>query len=166
MHPIPFRATLIGELELPRLPRSPGDARSAVDEWLGADHPAGFDVRLVVSELVTNAVRHSDVPAPDGVRLRLYDLAGLIRVEVRDPGAIRTSPVVEASCGGAEDSSREGGRGLFIVERCSARWGVEYLSGSLGCVVWCEISTPEGSHLADVGHELPGEIGHNQRALP
>jgi anti-sigma regulatory factor (Ser/Thr protein kinase) len=145
MHPIPFRATLIGELELPRLPRSPGYARTAVDEWLGEDHPVGFDVRLVVSELVTNALRHSDLHTPDGIRLRLYDLAGSIRVEVQDPGATRTTPVMEAPRDDVENASREGGRGLFIVARCSTRWGVEYLSAPFGCMVWCEIPIPPGT---------------------
>lgn len=149
MRPIPFRATLIGELELPRITSSPGAARDAVDTWLGADHPAGFDVRLVVSELVTNAVRHSDLPAAHGVHLKLYDLGGLIRVEVRDPGAVRTTPKAETA---GDDWTREGGRGLFIVEQCSTRWGVDYRPSPHGCLVWCEILSGTGERFVGDDH--------------
>ncbi|MEU1088583.1 ATP-binding protein [Streptomyces sp. NPDC005892] len=80
------------------------------------------DVALVVSELVTNALRHalpSDVardPNIPSVRLQLARCATRLVCAVRDPS--RESPMA----GEAEDSA-ESGRGLFLVESFSDSWG-------------------------------------------
>ncbi|WEH40450.1 ATP-binding protein [Streptomyces sp. NBC_01218] len=80
------------------------------------------DVALVVSELVTNALRHAlpaDVardPLTPPVRLQLAHCEGRLVCAVRDPS--RESPVA----GEAEDSA-ESGRGLFLVESFSDSWG-------------------------------------------
>ncbi|MGW5423708.1 ATP-binding protein [Streptomyces sp. NPDC003943] len=99
------------------------------------------DVALVVSELVTNALRHAvpagPEPAPeDGlnppVRLHLMRWASRLVCAVRDPS--RESP--EAREGG-EDFAAESGRGLFLVESFSDSWGWHPLAGTLhGKVVW------------------------------
>ncbi|AVV41257.1 ATP-binding protein [Streptomyces sp. P3] len=98
------------------------------------------DVRLVVSELVTNALRHGlssdDVPhVPDRqhppVRLHLMRWTGRLVCAVRDPS--HDSPLPQES----EDFSAESGRGLFLVDSFADSWGWQPLSGSLGGkVVW------------------------------
>lgn len=75
------------------------------------------DVVLLVSELVGNAVRHT------GARvfgLRMEKRRGWIRVEVRDPsrGLPCLMPVHEMDLSG---------RGLFLVDKLSDRWGVDLL---------------------------------------
>ncbi|MER6084696.1 ATP-binding protein [Streptomyces sp. NPDC001833] len=97
------------------------------------------DICLVVSELVTNALRHA-VPgetdclvAPQGpaVRLHLMRWTGRLVCAVRDPS--HETPVPRDS----DDFSAESGRGLFLVDSFSDGWGWHPLAGALsGKVVW------------------------------
>jgi anti-sigma regulatory factor (Ser/Thr protein kinase) len=88
---------------------------------------------LVVSELVTNAVRHG-IPAarelgePPVVGLRLLAQEPLVMCLVTDPA--RTVPVLRDA-----DPAAESGRGLTVVEACSVRWGWHLLDEG-GKVVW------------------------------
>ncbi|MFJ5709853.1 MULTISPECIES: ATP-binding protein [unclassified Streptomyces] len=110
---------------------------ATLDEWNLADR--FDDVALVVSELVTNALRHA---APDGggpdeaqgppVRLHLMRWASRLVCAVRDPSQESPEPR-----GGEEDFAAESGRGLFLVESFSDSWGWHPLAGRLqGKVVW------------------------------
>ncbi|MFI1359674.1 ATP-binding protein [Streptomyces sp. NPDC020898] len=100
------------------------------------------DVCLVVSELVTNALRHAlptDTPLPSAqeppVRLHLMRWTGRLVCAVRDPS--RDSPVAYDAEEFSEDFAAESGRGLFLVDSFSDSWGWHPLSGSLGGkVVW------------------------------
>ena len=88
---------------------------------------------LVVSELLTNALRHGVPSGPSvgdgrGVRLRLLAQPPFVMCMVSDPGA--DIPVLRDPC---PDS--ESGRGLRVVEACSVRWGWHLLDGG-GKVVW------------------------------
>jgi anti-sigma regulatory factor (Ser/Thr protein kinase) len=88
------------------------------------------DVRLLVSELVTNSVRHSGTRPPDSVGLDVAVDSGTIRVEVRDGGAgFEPSPR-------DQDRSRAGGWGLYLVDRLADRWGV---ARNHATRVWFEI---------------------------
>jgi anti-sigma regulatory factor (Ser/Thr protein kinase) len=76
------------------------------------------DVRLLVSELVTNSVRHSDVGPGDTVGLDVTLDARRIRVEVSDSGrGFEPRPRKPGQ-------SKAGGWGLFLVDRLADRWGV------------------------------------------
>ncbi|GAA2872628.1 hypothetical protein GCM10010517_33060 [Streptosporangium fragile] len=137
------------EVFLPGEPESVSRARGEVREWLGEDHPAYENARLVVSELVTNAVRHARhgvtgcAPVPPLV-LRLAAHGDLLRVEVADAGLsaedprVRSAPIVFLA---------EGGRGLAIVSALSGgNWGCRSHDPEPGRTVWCEIpATPSSS---------------------
>jgi anti-sigma regulatory factor (Ser/Thr protein kinase) len=88
---------------------------------------------LVVSELITNALRHGisaarTRPGDHPVRLRLLAQAPFVMCMVTDPGP--DIPVLKAS-----DPAAESGRGLTVVEACSVRWGWHLLDEG-GKVVW------------------------------
>jgi anti-sigma regulatory factor (Ser/Thr protein kinase) len=102
--------------------RARGLAVSQLDEW-GLEAMA-FTTELVVSELVTNAVRHASGP----VYLRLIRDRSL-HCEVSDTA--HTAPNLRYS---ANDD--EGGRGLFIVARMVQRWGTRYTPS--GKTLWTE----------------------------
>jgi anti-sigma regulatory factor (Ser/Thr protein kinase) len=84
-----------------------------------------FTAELVVSELVTNAIRHGSGP----IRVRLIRDRTLI-CEVSDLS--HTSPHLRRAA-----TTDEGGRGLFIVARLTHDWGARYTS--TGKTVWSEM---------------------------
>ncbi|CAM5268618.1 MULTISPECIES: ATP-binding protein [Streptomyces] len=95
------------------------------------------DICLVVSELVTNALRHAVPAAPRGgeehpsVRLHLMRWTERLVCAVRDPS--HESPAPRDS----DDFSAESGRGLFLVDSFADSWGWHPLAGTLdGKVVW------------------------------
>jgi anti-sigma regulatory factor (Ser/Thr protein kinase) len=88
---------------------------------------------LVVSELVTNSLRHGllsaqRMPGEHPIGLTLLRLDPYLMCMVTDPGG--QNPVRIDSC-----ASAESGRGLQVVESCSVRWGWEPIT-SEGKVVW------------------------------
>lgn len=105
------------EITLDSQPESVAQARRVTTQVIdGIDEQSLEDVRLIVSELVTNAVKHG----PEGrVRVRLRRDGNTIRGEVEDEG---TSPF------GLRRKARlgpDGGLGLRLVDSLSDRWGVE-----------------------------------------
>ena len=109
------------------------EARAALAALDGRiDRDALDDVRLLVSELVTNSVRHSGVGPGDRVRLTVASRGDKVRVEVVDPGS-GFEPRPRTA-----DQEKGSGWGLHLVERLAARWGVE--SGRR-TRVWFEIET-------------------------
>ncbi|MER5932977.1 ATP-binding protein [Streptomyces sp. NPDC002054] len=82
---------------------------------------------LLATELVTNALVHTDQGAD--VSLRLAD--SRLRVEVRDGTARRPRPYVPI----ADDGTH--GRGLMLVQALADAWGVDPADG--GKVVWFEL---------------------------
>jgi anti-sigma regulatory factor (Ser/Thr protein kinase) len=94
------------------------------------DASTAFDVRLLVSELVTNSVQHARVGAEDSIRLHVDIRGEIVRVEVSDngPGFEPKEPT--------PDADTDSGWGLFLVNQLADRWGVE--RAGEGCV-WFEI---------------------------
>ncbi|GGY21259.1 ATP-binding protein [Streptomyces djakartensis] len=116
--------------------------RGTLDQWDMGDR--FDDVCLVVSELVTNALRHG---LPGGgacangheppVRLHLMRWTERLVCAVRDPS--HDSPVARET----DDFSCESGRGLFLVDSFSDSWGWHPLAGALsGKVVWALFRLP------------------------
>jgi len=119
------------ERRLPVSAEAAAVARHALD-GLGAALPDGRmrDVRLLVSELVTNAVRHANLGANDVIGL-VVELAGdALRVEVHDPGGgfVPSAP--------SPDPARPSGWGLYLVAELADRWGVDSDDTTL---VWFEL---------------------------
>ncbi|MGW6057913.1 SpoIIE family protein phosphatase [Streptomyces sp. NPDC055189] len=120
----------VTEWELPAEPVTAGRARELATQQL---HDWGleelsFATELVVSELVTNAVRYAAGP----IHVRLIRDRTLL-CEVADTG--HTSPHLRHSS--EED---EGGRGLFIVAQLVQRWGTRYTRS--GKTIWTEQAFP------------------------
>ncbi|MEA2246919.1 MAG: serine/threonine-protein kinase RsbW [Solirubrobacteraceae bacterium] len=77
------------------------------------------DAQLLVSELVTNSVRHAGLTPHDFVRVGAEVVDGVLLIEVDDPGTAGTVAPRAA------DMGRGGGFGLRIVEAVSRRWGIQ-----------------------------------------
>ena len=116
---------------------APRLARHAVRERLDGelDEDTAYDIHVVVSELVANAVRHGGAHGPDAVTVSLTLRPDCVRVEVGDPGPGFTPPERP------EPRPSGGGRGLVLVERMTSRWGVNREGTSC---VWFEVDR-EGS---------------------
>ena len=113
----------------PAHPAAIGRARRDLEDAL-ADAPVdpgtAGDLMLLVSELVTNAVRHA---AGDRFVVRIEVRPDVLRLEVHDEGE-GFEPLVAPSDDGT------GGYGLFIVDRLADRWGVERPAPA---VIWLEL---------------------------
>jgi anti-sigma regulatory factor (Ser/Thr protein kinase) len=109
---------------------APAAARRALAGWLGAcdSDRVLIDAPLVVSELVTNSVRHAGLSDGAMVRISAELAAGVLRLEVEDSGT--AGAVVQRS---ADDC--DGGFGLNIVDALAARWGVQRDGATL---LWAE----------------------------
>jgi anti-sigma regulatory factor (Ser/Thr protein kinase) len=95
------------------------------------DDNAVQEVGLVVSELVTNAIRHGKA---DTVTFVLVcEESGEIRIEVDDHSSSETQPSIRPFDAYAED-----GRGLVIVEALTGAWGRE------GSCTWCTFPAAGG----------------------
>ncbi|WP_405422216.1 SpoIIE family protein phosphatase [Streptomyces erythrochromogenes] len=98
-------------------------------EWGLAD--IAFAAELILSELVTNAIRYGSAP----VRVRLLRDRSLI-CEVSDSSS--TSPHLRYAA-----TTDEGGRGLFLVAQYAERWGTRYTDR--GKVIWAELPLTGGA---------------------
>ncbi|MPY34168.1 SpoIIE family protein phosphatase [Streptomyces adustus] len=119
-------AAHVATWDLPSDPAAVAGTRSLaarrLDQW-GLSHLT-FTTELIVSELVTNAIRYGAPP----IRLRLI-LDQMLICEVSDAGS--TSPHIRRAA-----TVDEGGRGLFLVAECSHRWGTRY--DAAGKTIWAE----------------------------
>lgn len=124
-------AVLSRKFELAGGADAPGIARVEIAELL-ADRisPADLlDVTVLVSEVVTNAVRHGHADARDSVVVHVAIAADLLRIEVCDHGPGFSQPA------NPRRRADGGGHGLMMLQRMSSAWGVATDDGTC---VWFE----------------------------
>ncbi|MCE4947714.1 SpoIIE family protein phosphatase [Streptomyces noursei] len=121
----------IADWEVPADPSAVAQVRAAavrkLIEWGLAEE--AFTTELILSELVTNAIRYAAGP----IRVRLIHDRSLI-CEVADHSS--TSPHLRHAA-----STDEGGRGLFLIAQLAERWGTRYTGD--GKVIWTEQALPD-----------------------
>jgi two-component sensor histidine kinase len=109
---------------------APTRARAALGGVNGSLAGLSQSVRLLVSELVTNSVKHAGAGPDQFIEVELTSSSRGVRVEVADRG-----PGFDPSGARREP----GGFGLLLVEQIADRWGVDFDNGSR---VWFEIDRP------------------------
>jgi anti-sigma regulatory factor (Ser/Thr protein kinase) len=113
-------------------------ARHAVREMHELEPPTRQVLELLVSELVTNAVRHGASDPHESILVHAARTDGSVRVEVCDEGTGFDARV------GSPDAFEPGGRGLLLVETLASRWGVS--NGHPNCVWFEAESDPATLH--------------------
>lgn len=135
-------------VRLGALPGAPKQARSfvvdALEQW-HASPDAIEAAELIVSELATNAVRHTGrvdgLPEPEPtetvkvIRVRVGMVCGNVVIEVWDNST--EAPVLNSD---PLDADAEGGRGLFLVRELSKDWGYWFPKCG-GKVVWASVGS-------------------------
>ncbi|GAX55823.1 histidine kinase [Streptomyces olivochromogenes] len=131
----------IADWDVPLDPAAVAGMRETVsqklDEWGLSE--LGFSMELILSELITNAIRYGSEPIH--VRL-IYDRT--LICEVADSSS--TSPHLRYAA-----TMDEGGRGLFLVSQMAERWGTRYTPQ--GKVIWAEQALPRTT-----GQPGPGRL--------
>ncbi|MEO3822792.1 ATP-binding protein [Actinomadura sp. B10D3] len=142
---------------LPHAPSSVAVARKRLSSELadsGVYESIVDDASVIVSELISNALRHAR-PLPSGqVRVCWLRRGDLLELEVSDGGAM-TEPRR-----GPGTLSSLGGRGLGIVEALSEGWGVRHEDGST--TVWAVLRAPKSPDAHDISAAPAG----TQTAMP
>jgi anti-sigma regulatory factor (Ser/Thr protein kinase) len=125
---------------LPPDATAPRLARSALAELPSHLGPGRADLRLMVSELVTNCVRHAHLAPSQRIELVVFELAAGIRVEVRDRGggyqAAAKALGEPPARPGPDEPLPQGGFGLMVIAALADRYGVRQDQGT---VVWFEV---------------------------
>jgi anti-sigma regulatory factor (Ser/Thr protein kinase) len=120
------------EVMLPAAPEAASRARQSLMEFRARLDPRVFeDLRLLVSELVTNSLRHAGLSGDDEIRLHVVLTDRAVRVEVCDGGPGFTPRVEGPSL------YQQSGWGLFLVKQIADRWGIQ--KNRKTCV-WFELS--------------------------
>ncbi|MEV4383592.1 ATP-binding protein [Streptosporangium sp. NPDC049644] len=129
---------VVGQRDFPGIAQSAGVARKWVLELL-SDHAATETLEtleLLVSEVVTNAVLHSDSAKANGLVTVRVDLgSSLIHVEVIDDGSATSVPVIRTA-----DNDNLSGRGLGWVNTLASAWGSSH-DDKAGGAVWFQLAT-------------------------
>ncbi|MFI1564465.1 SpoIIE family protein phosphatase [Streptomyces sp. NPDC020490] len=141
----------VAEWDVPRDPAAVAPVRAAcvrrLTEW-GLEQVV-FTAELILSELITNAIRYAAGPITVRLLRRVPkddSAAGTLIIEVSDGSS--TSPRLRRA-----KVTDEGGRGLFLVARFAERWGTRYTP--TGKVIWAEqplhhAATPEAEDLGEI----------------
>ncbi len=143
---MPAHQRAVSSVAVPHERTSVAMARHAFSDELresGVPPDEREDAVLVLSELMSNAIRHAS-PLPGGDIVVSWAISdGCLHVEITDGGAT-TRPHA-----GVAAMSPHGGRGLDIVRHISAQWGVH--EDHHAVTVWADVSRSHSSSQADEG---------------
>jgi anti-sigma regulatory factor (Ser/Thr protein kinase) len=128
-------------IELNGGPEAVGAARHAIEELADREAlPRVEDLRLLVSELVTNSVLHGGAGRDGCVELHVHRPDSCVRVEVCDRGSTWVEQIRSTSL---DSEQPAGGWGLMLVSTLADRWGVEVDEGTC---VWFELEDQAIGH--------------------
>ena len=130
---------MLPELDLRLRPdaNSPAEARRSLEALRpGLNDLLVDDAVLLVSEIVSNSVRHASLDETDAIEVRVRGSRSKLRVDVMDPGPGFDPERIQPS-------EHEGGLGLRLLDRLATRWGVERNDVTR---VWFELTGPVSSH--------------------
>jgi anti-sigma regulatory factor (Ser/Thr protein kinase) len=124
------------DVHVPLDARAPATARSLLAPWLRDRVAADVldSVQLLLSELMSNSVRHSGASAGDLAVVRVRLTRDTIRLEVEDPG--RGGVIAPRS----PNLQRGDGYGLNVVQALSRRWGAPKRVAAGGTRVWAQLA--------------------------
>ena len=126
---------MLPEIDLRLRPdvNSPAEARRSVEALRPSLNDLVVDdAVLLVSEIVSNSVRHASLDKSDAIQVRVRGSDSMLRVDVIDPGpGFDPDRVDPSEC--------EGGWGLRLLDRLATRWGVERNDMTK---VWFELAAP------------------------
>lgn len=128
-------------------PQAPAEARRAL-VGLTLPKTTRENLALVVSELVTNSVRHARQPADAPIGVQVNNGSASVRLAVHDDGPGFPFPAHEVPVAPLVAD----GRGLAIVAALSQTWGID--TNGDGCTVWCQLAV-EQQPVAAGDDELP-----------
>ena len=127
------------ELRLRPDARSPAEARKTLEALrVSLDDEVVDDAALLVSEIVSNSVRHAGLGATDEIEVRIRGSRSMLHVDVIDPG-----PGFDFER--TRQPSPDGGWGLLLLERLATRWGVERGDTTR---VWFDLAPPVSAFVA------------------
>jgi hypothetical protein len=122
----PLAFTILAGRDAPMTAR--GATADSVGSWLSGE--AGFAFDLLLTEIVTNAVKHGSCRTGAEIRVEAARVEGCVCVEVTNHGAPFAARAVEPE---TLDTS---GRGLMLVDALADRWGSRHHDGAT--TVWFE----------------------------
>ena len=125
------------DIRVTAAPTAAGEARRALAHRGLVEPEREPTLLLLVSELVTNSVRHAGLGETEEIRLRARADEACAHVEVCDAGRSRSVPDRREP---SLDALEPGGLGLMLVDEMADRWGVNREKDET--CVWFELSCP------------------------
>lgn len=139
-------------LTFPASAEAPQLARRSLDRLeKSLDGDRLYELRLLVTELVTNSVRHAGLGPADSIGFEVAVTSTRTRIEVSDRGhgfdaaSARTARDSDDATDDPVLGASGSGWGFHLVEQLSDRWGVSRQGGTR---VWFEVDAPAGRDVA------------------